>query len=179
MCAYRLCYSGCCFFVGDGLVRFSFVWRCAFFRDVGFSLRLGHTRVLTSHCDVIHYARAASLRRPLQKWVRLPFMRRYAIITGRASPSPTKFLPQTTERGTDTPFEPNTPLFLKALGVWARICVANRGLGLPSLILSKSPHENPRPRVPYSSSPFWRMMSLMGVPLKPKVSRRQFSMKRW
>ena len=27
------------------------------FRDVEFSLRLGHTRVLTSHCDVIHYAR--------------------------------------------------------------------------------------------------------------------------
>ena len=37
-----------------------------FFRLVGFSLRLGHARVLTTHRVVIHYARAASLRRPLQ-----------------------------------------------------------------------------------------------------------------
>ena len=35
-------------------------------RVVEDSLRLGHTRVLTSHRDVIHYARAASLRRPLR-----------------------------------------------------------------------------------------------------------------
>ena len=34
------------------------------FRDVEFSLRLGHTRVLTSHRDVIHYARVASLPLP-------------------------------------------------------------------------------------------------------------------
>ena len=31
----------------------------------------------------------------------------------------------------------------------------------------------------YSSSPFIRMINLIGVPWKPKVSRRQFSMKRW
>ena len=30
------------------------------------SLRLGHAHVLTVHRTVIHYARAASLRRPLQ-----------------------------------------------------------------------------------------------------------------
>ena len=38
-------------------------------RVVEFSLRLGHARVLTSHRDVIHFAHAASLRRPLQKLV--------------------------------------------------------------------------------------------------------------
>ena len=37
---------------------------CVCFRDEQFSLRLGHTRVLTSHCDVIHYARVASLPVP-------------------------------------------------------------------------------------------------------------------
>ena len=36
------------------------------FRTVEFSLRLGHARVLTPHRGVIHCARAASLRRPLQ-----------------------------------------------------------------------------------------------------------------
>ena len=36
------------------------------FRVVEFSLRLGHARVLTPHRGVIHYARAALLRRPLQ-----------------------------------------------------------------------------------------------------------------
>ena len=35
-------------------------------RTVGFSLRLGHARVLTTHCVVIHYAHAASLRRSLR-----------------------------------------------------------------------------------------------------------------
>ena len=34
------------------------------FREEQFSLRLGHTRILTSHCDVIHYARVASLPLP-------------------------------------------------------------------------------------------------------------------
>ena len=32
-----------------------------------FSLRLGHARVLTVHRTVIHFARAASLRHPLQE----------------------------------------------------------------------------------------------------------------
>ena len=36
-------------------------------RDEQFSLRLGHTRVLTSHRDVIHYARAASLPVPYKR----------------------------------------------------------------------------------------------------------------
>ena len=36
------------------------------FRVVEFSLRLGHAPVLTPHRGVIHYARAALLRRPLQ-----------------------------------------------------------------------------------------------------------------
>ena len=49
------------------------------FRVVEFSLRLGHAPVLTPHRGVIHYARAALLRRPLQsirlrcqkeKWLR-------------------------------------------------------------------------------------------------------------
>ena len=39
-------------------------------RTVGFSLRLGHARVLTSHRDVIHCARAASLRRSLQSYLK-------------------------------------------------------------------------------------------------------------
>ena len=47
-------------------VRLPFVRRGAFFREEQFSLRLGHTRVLTSHCDVIHCARVASLRRSLR-----------------------------------------------------------------------------------------------------------------
>ena len=34
---------------------------CFLLRGVEFSLRLGHARVLTTHCVVIHYARAASL----------------------------------------------------------------------------------------------------------------------
>ena len=45
-----------------GLIVCSVV--CARFRQEQFSLRLGHTRALTSHCDVIHYARAASLPLP-------------------------------------------------------------------------------------------------------------------
>ena len=36
-------------------------------RVLGVSLRLGHAHVLTVHRTVIHYARVASLRRPLQK----------------------------------------------------------------------------------------------------------------
>ena len=59
-------------FVGDGALDVPFfgfaicvvVGGC--FREEQFSLRLGHTRVLTSHRDVIHYARVASLP-PLQK----------------------------------------------------------------------------------------------------------------
>ena len=38
-------------------------------RTVEFSLRLGHARVLTSHRDVIHCARAASLRRSLHAYL--------------------------------------------------------------------------------------------------------------
>ena len=42
-------------------------------RDEQFSLRLGHTRVLTCHWHVIHCARAASLRLSLQGEIKLPY----------------------------------------------------------------------------------------------------------
>ena len=50
----------------DGFIATSYDIRVCL-RAVEFSLWLGHTRVLTSHRDVIHYARVASQRQPLQK----------------------------------------------------------------------------------------------------------------
>ena len=54
-------------------------------RQEQFSLRLGHTRVLTPHRGVIHYARAASLPPPYG-FMRLPFVRRGAFFREEQAP---------------------------------------------------------------------------------------------
>ena len=69
-----------------------FLRRGGCFRRERFSLRLGHTRVLTPHRGVIHYARVASLPPPYG-FVCLLFVRRYAFVADRRRRPPQKTHP--------------------------------------------------------------------------------------
>ena len=71
-CPYKICGIFDILSVGEDIILPLFIKiSLRFARSPRVSLRLGRAHVLTTHCVVIHYARVATLRRPLQPKYRI------------------------------------------------------------------------------------------------------------